>query len=82
VTDLVFLTHAPSRPKWTCMTDGEDWPCDGAKRELRRTFAGRGIALGAYLSDRVQEAAGELEGMEEDDLLRRFVLWPTRDDPR
>lgn len=79
MTDVVFLVHAPNRPGWTCIEDGEQWPCDAAKRELRRLFAGKAVSFATYLTARLEQAAEDLHGIPQDDLLRRFVLWPGRE---
>lgn len=64
---------------WLCVADSREWPCPDAKRELRRAFAGRGITFGNYLVGRLHEAANDLRDVSQDDLLRRFVLWPNRE---
>lgn len=75
----VSLIHAPSRPEWTCVSDGQEWPCEGAKRELRRLFAGAVVPFAAYLAARLEQAAEDLRDVPEEALLRRFVLWPARE---
>jgi hypothetical protein len=74
------LTHRPTRPDWRCCYDGQEWPCQDGKRELRRHFSGQGRAFGQYLSARMNEAHDDMPETDERALLRRFVLWPGRED--
>lgn len=56
MTLTVDLEHAPDRPGWGCSACPDEWPCEGAKRQLADLYATDPIALIIYLAERQWEA--------------------------
>ncbi|WP_203710450.1 hypothetical protein [Asanoa siamensis] len=78
MTEPMFR-HCYTRPTWTCVVDGDEWPCASAKSELRHQFGVRGRVFMDYFLNRLREARLDLP--DEDDwlLVKRFVLWSPED---
>ncbi len=69
--------HVPTRPSWTCASDGRPWPCAAARVHLRSQYAGDAVGLSMYMSQQLMTAAVDLAdgGAPPPDLFHRFVAW-------
>jgi hypothetical protein len=66
--------HRVSRPTWTCISDGADWPCEPARQQLVEAYQDR-AALATLLGMLMARAADELGVADPTDLYRRFLTW-------
>lgn len=71
-----MIDHTPARPSWDCLACGRPWPCDPAREQLTRRYDGIGLAV--YAWDRLEEAAGDLNGVPAEELFTRFLAWTRR----
>ncbi|HKT02027.1 MAG TPA: hypothetical protein VJT31_21070 [Rugosimonospora sp.] len=69
------IEHQVRRPEWRCGTDGEEWPCDGARRLLGAAHRETPDALTRYLAHLMAQAASDLGVRSPTTLYRRFVGW-------
>lgn len=72
--------HAPLRPAWTCVADGEPWPCPGARLRLWSDYAGDPTRLAVYMSTLLMTAAADTgsRGALPPELFNRFMAWTAR----
>jgi hypothetical protein len=68
-------THRVQRPQWTCVTDGEPWPCDPARTMMAKGWGDDTDALAGMLTVLMGQAADELHQSDPTRLYRRFVGW-------
>lgn len=69
------IEHQVRRPQWLCATDGEEWPCDGARKLLKEAYRADPGALVRYLAHFMVQAAADLELHKPSTLYRRFMGW-------
>jgi hypothetical protein len=69
--------HRVRRPEWRCRTDGEEWPCEGARKLLADAYPDR-EALVRHMAHLMAQAAEDLGIPAPATLYRRFLGW-TRD---
>jgi hypothetical protein len=68
-----MIEHHPSRPQWTCMVDGDDWPCELARKTLVEYHTDQ-QALTRQLVHLMSLAADDLR-VGPARLCRRFMTW-------
>lgn len=66
--------HVPLRPQWSCRADGDPWPCEPAREQLRAEIAAAPVTLG-YLYAQFLQAVEDLPGVPVGDLIHRFLGW-------
>jgi hypothetical protein len=71
--------HKPERPSWVCPEDGEPWPCELARKQLRELFLGNGERLAVQMAWLTDTAARDLALPDPAKLYRRFVWWALDD---
>jgi hypothetical protein len=72
---FLMTDHRIRRPQWTCLADGEAWPCENARQHLRNSFQGIEDVLAAHLATLMSAAADDLKQSNPAKLYRRFVHW-------
>lgn len=74
VTVVFWMSdHEPVKPSWDCETCGAAWPCDPAREHLA-AYLGR-IALAVHMSQRLDQASGDLQNVPPAELFGRFLSW-------
>nr|MDT0662261.1 flavin reductase [Micromonospora sp. DSM 115978] len=70
--------HGPSRPGWTCVSCGDEWPCGSRKRQLRELFEGSRASLANYMSGYLKDAIVDLDGLAPEQVFNRMLGWCRR----
>jgi hypothetical protein len=71
--------HGPQRPSWTCPRDGQPWPCEVVRKQLRTLFLANDERLAVQMAWLMDAAARDLRLPAPALLYRRFVWWTVDD---
>jgi hypothetical protein len=67
--------HRPRRPEWTCVVDGENWPCATARRLMSEPHPDDPGKLALQMAQIMICAAEDLVPANPASLYKRFVAW-------
>jgi hypothetical protein len=72
VERTVIAYHLPTRPAWTCVVCGDDYPCATRRAQLREDFRTAPVQFALFMSVYFMNATADLPGVPPDELHARF----------
>lgn len=71
--DGAAMEHIARRPDWSCVVDGQPYPCRVARKEL--TAENSPTRLAVFMWAQLEEAAHDLPNASVGEMFERFLKW-------